>query len=53
MPSVDTMPLNISPYDVPTLTIAPLILIVVALLGCLLPLRQAVRVDPVVALRSD
>jgi putative ABC transport system permease protein len=44
---------GVSPYDLLTLTLAPLILIVVALLGCLAPLRQAVRVDPVVALRCD
>lgn len=44
---------GVSPYDALTLTLAPLILAVVALLGCLLPLRQAVRVDPAVALRRD
>ncbi len=44
---------GVSPYDLLTLTLAPLILTGVALLGCLLPLRQAARVDPVVALRSD
>ena len=44
---------GVSPYDPLTLTLAPLILIAVALLGCLLPLRRAVRVDPVVALKHD
>lgn len=44
---------GVSPYDAVTLTAASLILIVVALLGCLLPLRQAVRVDPLVALRHE
>jgi putative ABC transport system permease protein len=44
---------GVSPYDLVTLTLAPSILIGVALLGCVLPLRQAVRVDPVVALRND
>jgi putative ABC transport system permease protein len=44
---------GVSPYDALTLTVAPLILILVALLGCLLPLREAVRVDPMVALRHD
>jgi ABC-type lipoprotein release transport system permease subunit len=31
--------------------LAPAVLICVALLGCLFPLRRAVRVNPVVALR--
>jgi putative ABC transport system permease protein len=44
---------GVSPYDPLTLTLAPVILTVVALLGCLFPLRRAVRVDPVVALRQD
>lgn len=44
---------GVSPYDPLTLTLAPLILILVALLGCLLPLRRAVRVDPVIALKHD
>jgi putative ABC transport system permease protein len=44
---------GVSPHDALTLTVAPLILTLVALLGCLLPLRQAVRVDPMVALRQD
>lgn len=44
---------GVSPYDALTLTLAPAILLAIALVGCLLPLRQAVRVDPVVALRND
>jgi ABC-type antimicrobial peptide transport system permease subunit len=44
---------GVSPYDALTLTLAPTLLLAVALVGCLLPLRQAVRVDPVVALRND
>ena len=44
---------GVSPYDALTLTLAPALLLAVALVGCLLPLRQAVRVDPVVALRND
>ncbi len=44
---------GVSPYDAFTLTTAPVILLAVALAGCLLPLRRAVRVDPVVALRND
>jgi putative ABC transport system permease protein len=44
---------NVSPYDSLTFTLAPLLLICVALLGCALPIRQATRVDPATALRED
>ncbi len=44
---------GISPYDALTLSLAPLTLTLVALLACLAPLRQAVRVDPSIALRHD
>ena len=44
---------GVSPYDTVTLAIAPLILLLVAILGCLFPVRQAMRVDPAVALRHD
>jgi len=43
----------VSPYDSITLTIAPLVLIVVAILGCAGPVREAIRVDPAGALRHD
>jgi putative ABC transport system permease protein len=44
---------RVSPYDASTLLTAPLILLLVATAGCLLPARRAVRVDPAVALRHD
>jgi ABC-type lipoprotein release transport system permease subunit len=44
---------GVSPYDAATLSIAPLILLLVATVGCLLPVRRAMRVDPAVALRHD
>jgi putative ABC transport system permease protein len=44
---------GVSPYDAATLSVAPLILLLVSLLGCLLPVRHAMRVDPAVALRHD
>jgi hypothetical protein len=44
---------GISPYDAPTLSAAPLILLLVAVFGCLLPVRRAMKVDPAVALRHD
>jgi len=44
---------GVRPLDLPSFLAAPLILIVVALLACLLPARRASRVDPAEALRSE
>ena len=44
---------GVSPYDPLTLSAAPVILTLVALLACILPMRQALRVDPAVVLRHD
>jgi putative ABC transport system permease protein len=44
---------GVSPYDPVTMGVAPMILIVVALLACTIPARRAVNVDPVIALRQD
>jgi ABC-type antimicrobial peptide transport system permease subunit len=44
---------QVSPFDPITLAISSAVLIVVATLGCLVPARRAMRVDPVVALRHD
>jgi len=43
----------VTPYDAWTMTAAPLLLIVVSLLACQLPARQAVSIEPSVALRQD
>lgn len=44
---------GVSPADPIALGSAAVVLAVAAVLGCWLPARRAVRVDPVVALRSD
>jgi len=44
---------GVSPYDAVTLTVAPLLLIGVALAACVRPARAAMRVDPAVALRGN
>jgi predicted permease len=44
---------GVSPYDPLTLIATPILLVFVALLACQLPARQAMRVDPAVALRDD
>jgi ABC-type lipoprotein release transport system permease subunit len=44
---------GISPYDPLTMTAAPLVLVAVALIGCQIPARRAMHVDPVVALRHE
>jgi putative ABC transport system permease protein len=44
---------QVSPADPAALAAASAILILAALLGCLIPARRAMRVDPVIALRHD
>lgn len=44
---------GVSPYDSLTLSVAPMVLTAVALIGCLQPARAATAVDPAVALRHD
>jgi putative ABC transport system permease protein len=44
---------GVSPYDPATMAGAPLILIAVALVACVAPVRRAVTVDPVIALRHE
>lgn len=45
--------IGVSPYDALTLTLAPAVLILVALAGTARPVQRASRVDPAVALRHD
>ena len=44
---------TVSPHDPLTLAGALVLLMVVALLACRIPVRRAIRVDPVVALRHE
>ena len=44
---------GLAPGDPLTLAVITIVLTAVAVLACLLPARQATRVDPVVALRAD
>ncbi len=48
-----SMLVNVSPSDPVTLVVASSVLILAALLGCFIPARRAMRVDPVVALRHE
>ena len=48
-----SMLVNVSPRDPVTLLLVTLVLSTAASLGCLLPARRAMRVDPVVALRHE
>ena len=44
---------GISPHDPPTFALVPLLLAAVALFACWLPSRRAVRIDPMIALRTE
>ena len=45
--------IQVSPADPVTLLVASGVLILAAMLGCIIPARRAMRVDPVVALRHE
>jgi putative ABC transport system permease protein len=44
---------GVSPYDPVTLVLGAMVLMMVALIGCGVPVRRAMRVDPAVALRQE
>jgi ABC-type lipoprotein release transport system permease subunit len=43
---------GISPFDTITFVAAPVVLLVVAVVACLAPVRRAVQIDPLEALRQ-
>ncbi len=45
--------IGVSPWDPMTMLGAPVVLVLIALLGCQIPARRATRVDPAVALRHE
>ncbi len=45
--------IQVSPSDPATLASVAVVLLIAATLGCLIPARRAMRVDPIVALRHD
>jgi putative ABC transport system permease protein len=48
-----SMLIQVSPADTTTLMVASAVLIFSAMLGCLIPARRAMRVDPAVSLRHE
>jgi ABC-type antimicrobial peptide transport system permease subunit len=52
-PVLKSFLVQVSPFDPVTLAVSSAVLIGVGMLGCVVPARRAIRVDPVVALRHD
>jgi ABC-type antimicrobial peptide transport system permease subunit len=50
---VKAMLVQVSPADPLTLIVSSGVLVLAALLGCLIPARRAMQVDPVIALRYE
>jgi ABC-type lipoprotein release transport system permease subunit len=44
---------GITPLDMPSFALMPIILLVVALVACLVPARRAAATDPAITLRSE
>ena len=44
---------GVRPHDAATFVLVPLLLLGAAALGCLVPARRAMRVDPMTALRTE
>jgi putative ABC transport system permease protein len=52
-PLITSFLYGLSPLDPLTLTIAPLVLAIVAFVACYIPARRAAHADPKVALRYE
>ncbi len=50
---LETLLFGVHARDLPTFVVAPSLLFVAGVLGCLAPARRAMRTDPAVALRSE
>ncbi|MGH9853294.1 MAG: FtsX-like permease family protein, partial [Blastocatellia bacterium] len=50
---LETMLFQIRPTDALAFTVAPVLLLCVALLACYVPARRAMKVDPMIALRCE
>jgi ABC-type antimicrobial peptide transport system permease subunit len=44
---------GISPYDLTSFVVGPILVAVVALVACVAPARRALRIDPLRAFRSE
>ena len=44
---------SVQPLDVPTLVAAPLVMLGIAALACVLPSWRAAQTDPAIALRAE
>jgi putative ABC transport system permease protein len=50
---MSAMLFGVAPHDAFTFVVVPLLLFLAAAMGCLVPARRAMRVDPIVALRTE
>ena len=50
---VASLLVGVTAHDLPTFSVAAVVLVAVAGVACLLPARRATRVEPVEALRSE
>jgi putative ABC transport system permease protein len=50
---LDALLFQVAPFDVTTLAVVPVMLMLVALIATVIPARRAIRIDPIEALRSE